>query len=92
MLNYHSKLLVSFVISLLMNLNYCILANTYYVSNSYGNDESSGLSSETPFKSLDKINSIAYNPGDSILFKLEIHGTGCPIGLKGLEILIINSY
>ena len=69
MLNYHSKLLVSFVISLLMNLNYCILANTYYVSNSYGNDESSGLSSETPFKSLDKINSIVYNPGDSILFK-----------------------
>ena len=89
MLNYHSKLLVSFVISLLMNLNYCILANTYYVSNSYGNDESSGLSSETPFKSLDKINSIVYNLETQFYLNLEIHGTGC-VGLKGLEILIIQ--
>ncbi|MAO45876.1 MAG: hypothetical protein CL823_01870, partial [Crocinitomicaceae bacterium] len=68
-LNYHVKLVVSFVIILLINLNYCILANTYYVSNTSGNDQFDGLSSEYAFKTLNKINSIIYNPGDTILFK-----------------------
>ncbi|MBH08020.1 MAG: hypothetical protein CMP71_02915 [Flavobacteriales bacterium] len=41
----------------------------YYVSSSFGNDSNSGLSIQTPFKSIEKLNSINFNPGDSIYFK-----------------------
>ena len=46
-----------------------INANVYYVSSSFGNDSNSGLSIQTPFKSIEKLNSINFNPGDSIYFK-----------------------
>ena len=69
MLKYSIKLLVSVVITLVINLNYCILANTYYVSNSIGNDDYDGLSIEHPFKSIEKINSLYFYPGDTILLK-----------------------
>ena len=60
---------VNKILSLVINLNYCILANTYYVSNSIGNDDYDGLSIEHPFKSIEKINSLYFYPGDTILFK-----------------------
>ena len=69
MLKYNLKLLVICLITLVINLNYCILANTYYVSNSIGNDDYNGLSIEHPFKSIEKINSLYFNPGDTILLK-----------------------
>ena len=43
-------------------------SKTYYVSNS-GNDNNSGLSQESAWRTLGKINSSTFNPGDSILFK-----------------------
>jgi hypothetical protein len=43
-------------------------AATYYVSSSVGNDSNSGTSTY-PWKSLSKVNSSLFNPGDSILFK-----------------------
>ena len=58
MLKYNLKLLAICLITLVINLNYCILANTYYVSNSIGNDDYDGLSIEHPFKSIEKINSL----------------------------------
>ncbi len=42
---------------------------TYYVDASKGADTNDGLSPETAFQSIDRLNSIAYNPGDQILFK-----------------------
>ena len=39
------------------------------MSNTSGNDQFDGLSSEYAFKTLNKINYIIYNPGDKILFK-----------------------
>ena len=69
MLKYSLKLLVSMAVTLVINLNYCILANTYYVSNSIGNDDYDGLSIEHPFKSIEKINSLYFYPGDTILLK-----------------------
>ena len=44
-------------------------AQVYYVSSSQGNDQNDGLSIESPFKSIDKLNSMQFNPGDSIYFK-----------------------
>ena len=50
-----------------------ILVNTkaqvYYVSSSQGNDLNDGLSIQFPFKSIEKLNSLQFNPGDSIYFK-----------------------
>lgn len=41
----------------------------YYVSASTGNDSNNGLSAGAPFKSVTKVNSLALQPGDSVLFK-----------------------
>jgi len=50
-----------------------ILVNTkaqvYYVSSSQGNDLNNGLSIQSPFQSIEKLNSMQFNPGDSIYFK-----------------------
>ena len=41
----------------------------YYVSSSQGNDLNNGLSIQSPFQSIEKLNSIQFNAGDSIYFK-----------------------
>ncbi|MPQ43152.1 fibronectin type III domain-containing protein [Clostridium tarantellae] len=41
----------------------------YYVDWSNGNDDNKGTSKRNAFKTLDKINSIEFEPGDKILFK-----------------------
>jgi len=42
---------------------------TYYINATKGNDNSSGLSAETPWTSLNKINKTAFKSGDRILLK-----------------------
>ncbi|QJD86274.1 carbohydrate binding domain-containing protein [Cohnella herbarum] len=49
---------------------------TYYVSSSGGNDSNDGLSSATPWRTLTKISSITFNPGDTILLKAGDQWTG----------------
>ena len=44
-------------------------AVTYYVSYSTGNDGNNGLSQAAAFKSIDKVNALNLQPGDSVLFK-----------------------
>lgn len=46
-----------------------LCAATYYVSSSVGNDANSGTALSSPWKSLSKVNSTSFEPGDSILFK-----------------------
>ena len=41
----------------------------YYVSSLNGNDSNDGLTPETPFLTLDKINNLTINPGDKILLE-----------------------
>ena len=41
----------------------------YYVDNVLGNDNNDGTSEINAWKSLDKVNSVQYAPGDQILFK-----------------------
>ena len=44
-------------------------AQVYYVSSSMGNDLNDGLSIESPFKSIEKLNSMNFSTGDTIYFK-----------------------
>ena len=57
----------------LITLSTFILVNTkaqvYYVSSSQGNDLNNGVSIQSPFQSIEKLNSMQFNPGDSIYFK-----------------------
>ena len=81
-------------------------ATTYYVSSSIGSDTNNGLNEWSPYKSIDKINSMSFAQGDSILFKsgdywegmFWIKGSGTvelPIVVDrygGLEQPVINGY
>ena len=49
---------------------------TYYVDSANGSDQNDGLSQAKPWKSLDKVNSAAFGPGDRILFKAGARFTG----------------
>ena len=62
-----SKKIILIILSLSTAL--CMRAQKYYVSSSLGNDLNNGLSIQTPFKSIEKLNSINFNAGDSIFFK-----------------------
>ena len=42
---------------------------TYYVDSAQGNDQNDGSAPEKAWKSLDRVNSTIYAPGDKILFK-----------------------
>ena len=48
----------------------------YYVDSVSGNDGNSGLSPAVAWKSLEKVNSVVFKPGDSILFKANCSWTG----------------
>ncbi len=41
----------------------------HYVSISDGSDDNDGLSEGTPFETIEKVNSLSLQPGDSVLFK-----------------------
>ena len=47
----------------------CLSAQNYYISSSLGSDQNNGLSIQTPLKSIEKLNSMNFNAGDSIYFK-----------------------
>ena len=53
-----------------------IFAATYYVDAGSGNDSNSGTSPNSAWKSLSKVNTMKYNPGDQILFKRSNTWTG----------------
>ena len=52
-------------------------AQSFYVSSSDGNDENDGLSIQSPFRTLDKLNSLVFNQGDSIFLSQVIIGKAC---------------
>ncbi|HVX65151.1 MAG TPA: right-handed parallel beta-helix repeat-containing protein [Bryobacteraceae bacterium] len=49
---------------------------TFYIDSAAGNDGSDGLSEARPWKSLAKVNSQRFNPGDKLLLKSGAHFTG----------------
>ncbi len=60
---------------------------TYYVSSAAGNDADDGLSETTPWKTVDKVKSIRFSQGSTILFKRGetfrggLSFAGTPVGL-----------
>jgi hypothetical protein len=46
-----------------------LFSAVYYINSENGNDNNSGTSADSPWKSLSKVNSYSFKPGDSILFK-----------------------
>ena len=58
-------MLTTLVIFLLLSSK----AQVYYVSSSQGSDMNNGLSNQTPFQSLEKLNSMQFDAGDTIYFK-----------------------
>jgi hypothetical protein len=71
------------------------LGTSYYVDANLGNDSNNGLSAATPWRSLSKVNSTTFSPGDQILFKSGASWSGQlwpkGSGTSGNPI-IINSY
>jgi hypothetical protein len=51
-------------------------ASTYYVDGNNGDDSNSGNSSSQPWKTLERCNANAFQPGDQLLFKAGSHFTG----------------
>jgi hypothetical protein len=70
-------------------------AQVYYVSSSEGNDQNNGLSIGFPFQSIEKLNSIVFNPGDSIFLKAGDYWEGM-LWLKGSgtlsEPIVVDTY
>ena len=62
-----SKKIIFIILSMFVTIN--TTAQSYYVSSSQGNDLNNGLSVQSPLQSIDKLNSMQFNPGDSIFFK-----------------------
>ena len=62
------KLLYLIVLALL-NTNLLFAQISFYVSSSNGNDDNNGKSPESAWKTLGKVNSTNFAPGDKILFK-----------------------
>ena len=68
---------------------------TYYVDSKTGNDSNAGISSTRPWKTLAKVNSVTFAPGDTILFKSGSIWTGqlWPKGSgKQLQPITIDRY
>jgi parallel beta-helix repeat protein len=64
--NYSSRILLSFVFFIFFS--FTVNATVYYVSTS-GSDSNTGTSTDKPWKTLSKVNSFSFKPGDQILFK-----------------------
>lgn len=71
MLKKCTYILVLFVV-ILVFYNIPVLhagATTYYVSSSTGSDSNNGLSAGSPFASINHVNTLNLQPGDTVLFK-----------------------
>ncbi len=60
------RIICSFIIALVANT---IWATDYYVDATSGSDSNSGTSSGNAWKSLSKVNSFTFSPGDNLFFK-----------------------
>lgn len=62
------RYLIIFSIALTLPFTLCAEARTFYVNQDNGLDSNSGLSLEKPWKSIARVNSHTFSPGDEILF------------------------
>ncbi|HPS54048.1 MAG TPA: ADP-ribosylglycohydrolase family protein [Sedimentisphaerales bacterium] len=66
--------LVIIILSILFSFS--ASAKTYYVDSVTGNDDNSGITIESAWKTIEKVNSLEFKPGDKILFKADSKYTG----------------
>jgi hypothetical protein len=59
---------IAFIIGFLV-LSFCSFGTNYFINIQSGNDSNTGQSESNPWKSINRVNSIEFQPGDSILFK-----------------------
>ena len=64
--NCSLRVLIFFSVILLVS---SLLGSTYYIDSNNGSDTNDGLSPETAWKTIKKINSTSFVPGDKILFQ-----------------------
>ena len=62
------KIFIALVVILLTGIP-DVNAVPYYIDAASGNDSNSGISISFPWKTISKVNSFSFQPGDSILFK-----------------------
>ena len=65
----YKTVLLSATLWFLVTLSNTAYADTYYVDVTGGSDTYDGLSQSTAWQTIAKVNSMSFNPGDSILFK-----------------------
>jgi parallel beta-helix repeat protein len=65
----HTAVILTLALVCLILLQVVAAAATYYVDATNGSNTDDGLSPQTPWKTVSKVNSMSFNPGDSILFK-----------------------
>lgn len=67
---------------------------TYYVDSRYGSDNADGLTRQTAFKSITRINQLGLHGGDTVLFKADCEFTGNlhPIRTRGDGIVKFGRY
>lgn len=65
----HLLQIINIFLSILIMPPLCNAAS-YYVDATNGNDADNGLSQSAPWKTIAKVNSSKFNPGDQILFKM----------------------
>ena len=62
------SLIISLIFSFLFSVPLIAQSKNYYLSGR-GNDTNNGLSKQTAWRSLEKINRIDFKPGDSVLLE-----------------------
>ena len=86
--------IIFFLVSLLSL--HSAFATDYFINNALGNDANVGTSEKQPFKSIEKINTVLFKPGDRILFAAGqvFPGELRLIGVQGLpgKLVVISSY
>lgn len=58
-----------YLLALIFSCFFAILTGTTYYVSSAGNDASNGLSESTSWRTISKVNSFSFSPGDKIYFK-----------------------
>lgn len=59
---------IIYLLLLLLLFSMSIFPAVYYINSDNGNDHNTGTSADSPWKSLSKVNSFTFKPGDTILF------------------------
>ena len=65
-----------------LNGSVIVFATDYYIDSNNGDDENDGTSPDSPWKTLSKVSSMTFQPGDNIYFKRGTMYSGCAV-IKG---------